>query len=639
MIPAAALLSLALGGAALPGPREEAALLAEAYAARAQGDWEEAQARARAAGPIAADIIEWHQLRAGRGSWADYRAFLKRNGDWPGLPLLRRKGEASIPEAAAPDEVIAYFAGASAQTGRGAIALVRALEASGKGEEARREIIRAWRRLSLSEVEQSEMLARWGEALRPHHAARLDMLLWRGLAGEARMMMPLLGKDRAALAEARIALRQRLKGVDDLVSAVPESLASDPGLAYERFLWRLRKGRIDDAAALALERSESAGALGRPEHWAGGRRQIARALMRSGKAKEAYRIASLHHLEGGSDFADLEWLAGYIALKYLGDPSRALRHFDALAQAVRTPISLGRAGYWRGRALEALGQGDEARAAYGAAARHQTSFYGQLAAAKIGAPMSPELSGAEPPGDWKRAPFLANRVLGAALMLHDAGQKRLATRFMVHLAESLGPADLALLAELALANNDPHSALKIAKHAARRGIILPRAYFPLHPLAEEELPVPPALALAIARRESEFFDDARSPAGAVGLMQLMPRTAKAMSEALDLEYSKERLSDWRYNTRLGAAYLASLEKKFGPNPILIAAAYNAGPSRAERWIGTFGDPRKGEIDRVDWIEHIPFRETRNYVMRVAESLPVYRARLAREPVELVQDMR
>ncbi len=632
---------LALAFAAPVGadPVQQAALLAEAYKARDEGDWEEARAKARAAGAIAADIMEWHHLRAGRGGWEDYRDFLRRNADWPGLPLLKKRGEASIPENAEPGEVTAYFAGEHAQTGRGAIALAQALEASGKEEEAAREITRAWRRLSLSRTEQDEMLARWGELLKPHHAERLDMLLWRGLAGEARMMMPLLGKNRAALAEARIALRQNLKGVDDLIGAVPESLSADPGLAYERFLWRLRKGRLEDAAALILERSESGEALGQPERWANGRRQIARAWMRAGKAKEAYRIASAHHLESGSNFADLEWLSGYLALKYLDEPKRALRHFDSFALAVKTPISLGRAGYWRGRALEAIGRSDEARAAYGEAARHQTSFYGQLAAAKIGAPMNPELAGRGPARDWKRAGFLADRVLGAALMLRDAGQQRLATRFMVHLAESLGADDLELLADLALANSDPHSALMIAKHAARRGIILPRAYFPLHPLAEEELPAPPDLALAIARRESEFFTRAYSPAGAVGLMQVMPRTAKAMSEALGLEYSKNRLfEDWRYNVRIGAAYLARMEEEFGPNPILIAGAYNAGPGRVKKWIQAFGDPRTDAIGWVDWIEHIPFRETRNYVMRVAESLPVYRARLAGRPVKLVRDM-
>ncbi len=619
---------------------QQAAFLAEAYTARDEGNWEEARARARAAGPIAADIMEWHRLRAGKGSFDEYRDFLRRNADWPGLPLLKKKGEASIPENAAPREVIAYFAGEHARTGRGAIALAQALEAIGKEEEAAREITRAWRRLSLSKTEQDEMLARWGELLKPHHAERLDMLLWRGLAGEARMMMPLLGKDRAALAEARIALRQDLKGVDDLIKAVPQSLAADPGLAYERFLWRMRKGRLEDAAALILERSKSAEALGQPERWANGRRQIARALMRVGKAKEAYRIASAHHLESGSGYADLEWLSGYLALKYLDDPKRALRHFDSFALAVKTPISLGRAGYWRGRALEALGRSEEARSAYREAARHQTSFYGQLAAAKIGAPMNPMLAGKGPARDWKRAGFLADRVLGAALMLRDAGQQRLATRFMVHLAGSLGPDDLELLADLALANSDPHSALMIAKHAARRGIILPRAYFPLHPLAEEELPVPPELALAIARRESEFFTKASSPAGAVGLMQVMPRTAKKVSAEIGQDFSGTRLlEDWRYNVRIGTAYLARMEEKFGPNPILIAAAYNAGPSRVQQWIETFGDPRAGAIGWVDWIEHIPFRETRNYVMRVAESLPVYRARLAGRPVELVQDMR
>ncbi len=614
---------------------DQARYLGAAHEAIRQGDWDKARALAARAGRIATDLVEWHRLRAGRGKWQDYRSFLSRNPHWPGLPLLRRRGEPLIPAEAAPRRVIEYFAQDGAQTGSGALALARAYKALGRNGDAEAGIVRAWRNLSFSKPEQDAFLQDWGQLLKPHHEARLDMLLWRGLSGEARMMLPLVSKGWQALAEARIALRQNRKGVDGLIKAVPMKLQSDPGLAFERFLWRFRKGRNADATDLILEYSKSAEHLGKPERWANARRQLARSLMRSGQAEKAYRVAASHYLAKGRHYADLEWLSGYVALRHLKDPETALRHFEAFRAAVSTPISLGRAFYWLGRGYEALGRTKDADAAYREAARHQTTFYGQLAAERLGLPMDPALAGQEMHPDWRRATFLSDSVLQAALLLHKAGQKRLATRFMVHLAESLNRQELGQLADLAQANDDPHSALMIAKHAAKRGIILPRAYFPLHPLAAEELPVSPELALAIARRESEFFTEATSQAGARGMMQLMPRTARSVSDELGLEYARDKLlTDWRYNIRLGSTYLARLRSEFGPSLVLISAAYNAGPGRVRQWLRENGDPRRDDIDIVDWIEHIPFRETRNYVMRVAESLPVYRARLAGKPMPL-----
>ncbi len=614
---------------------KDARALTGVFGAIEAKDWDQAQALGQKAGTLAQDLVEWHRLRAGEGTWDDYRRFLEHNWDWPGLPLLRKRGESAIPDNAPPRAVISYFAPQSPRTGRGTLALAKAYLAVGERGDAEVEIVRTWRSMSLKSEERAAFLAAWGKLLKPHHLARLDMLLWRGLTDEARAMEPLVGKDWAALAEARIGLRKNAKGVDDLIKAIPVRLLNDPGLAYERFRWRFRKGRDLDAARLILERSATAATLGEPAKWANGRRQLARALMRAGNGKLAYRVASTHQLSEGSNFADLEWLSGYIALRYLKDPKRALAHFQAFRAAVRSPISLGRAGYWQGRAYEAEGLADKARAAYAFGARYQTSFYGQLAAERAGLPMDPALTGQEAFPDWRQAPFMTSHVLRAGLLLREAGQQRLATRFLVHLASELNPTELGQLADLAQAMGDPHSALMIAKNAARRGIVLPRAYYPLHPLAAEDLPISPELALSIARRESEFNPEVVSQVGARGLMQLMPRTAKRVSEDLGLKFDLDRLlKDWRYNAALGSAYLAGLQKEFGKSPLLVAAGYNAGPSRAREWMKVLGDPRGGRVDMVDWIEHIPFRETRNYVMRVAESLPVYRARLSGKPQPL-----
>jgi soluble lytic murein transglycosylase len=232
-------------------------------------------------------------------------------------------------------------------------------------------------------------------------------------------------------------------------------------------------------------------------------------------------------------------------------------------------------------------------------------------------------------------PAADDSVFEAARWLRAAGEPDLAERFLVHLAESLTPEEMESLADVALEWDRPHMALMIAKYAASQGVILPRAYFPVVDLGVDPIPVPPEWALSIARRESEFNPSVMSSAGARGLMQLMPGTAEIVSRDLGLDYSVSRLiTDPRYNARLGTAYLADLRERFGDNVILVAAGYNAGPGRPARWIELYGDPRSPNVDPVDWIEHIPFRETQNYVMRVMESVPIYRARLAGEPVPL-----
>ncbi len=644
---AAALLALSALLALAPAPRaaaEPSALRVALDRAQA-GDWAGARAAAAGAGPVAADIIEWQRLRAGEaggGTLADYRAFLARRPDWPGLPLLAEKGERTIPRDAPPEVALDYFRTRLPATGRGALRLAAARAATGDRAGAEAEIVRAWTTLTLDAEEQAAFLERHGALIAPHHAARLEALLWRGAVVNARAMLALVPADLARLAEARIGLREEVNGVDALIAAVPAVLREHPGLAFERFAWRARKGRNADAVALALERSVSAEALGEPARWAPQRATLARWLLREGRPAEAYRLAADHYLEGGPDYADLEWLAGFTALRFLNDPERAIAHFRRLRAAVQTPISLGRAGYWEGRAREAAGDRAGAQAAYEFAAEHQSGFYGQLAAERAGLPMDPAWASGGPEfPDWRGAAFARSSVFEAADLLFRAGERVLATRFLLHLAEGLDATALGQLADHALARGEPYAALSVAKQAAERGLILPRAYFPLTELARADLGIPTELALAIARRESEFNPAAVSPAGARGLMQVMPGTAEDMARALGIEYARARLtSDPAYNARLGAAYLKTLLAEFGPNPVLVAAAYNAGPRRPREWVAARGHPGDPGVDAIDWIELIPFTETRTYVMRVAESLAIYRARLTGRtaPLRLSQEI-
>ncbi|WP_236545303.1 lytic transglycosylase domain-containing protein [Tropicimonas marinistellae] len=634
---------LPLQGAAAQSTQGEA--LAAALAQIPAQNWRGASLAARPAGEIGRDLVEWHRLRqGGQAPFDAYRDFLARRPDWPGLPLMHTRGEGSIPEDAEPKEVLAYFEERLPQTGTGVVRLVQAHLAMGHQGDAEAVAVLAWRTRTLSPETEDVLLGLFRDLLRQHHTARLDDLLWQGEINAARRMLPRVPEGWQKLAEARLALAAQAPGVDSRIEAVPEALSGDAGLAYERFNWRVRKGRSEDAIALMAARSTTPDALGRPEKWANWRRIYSRRLLREKKPAEAYSLASQHFLVEGSHFADLEWLAGFIALRFLDDPELALLHFDRFAAAVRTPISLGRAGYWRGRALADLGNSEGATAAFAEGAKYQTSYYGLLAAEAAGLPLDPGLAGGEEFPDIEASNLHQNSVLTAGLLLLEAGDAVLAERFFTHLAEGLPRQDVGALARLLLDKGETHIALMVGKRAASSGVILPDAYFPLSPLLQHELPVPTEFALAIARRESEFDPVVVSPAGARGLMQIMPGTARDVSAELRVPYDRDGLTrDPAYNVTLGTAYLAGLLEVFGDAPVLVSAGYNAGPGRSVDWVARFGDPRTEKVDVVDWVEMIPFRETRNYVMRVAESIIVYRARLSNKtdpgPVEITEFLR
>ena len=528
-----------------------------------------------------------------------------------------------------PDRVLQYFGGEAPAKAAGILALTAALEAKGRHSEAVEAATIGWTKLKFTADEQAHLLDTYGPDLRVAHELRLDRILWDGnRADEGARMLPLVSKDWAALGKARLALRADKDGVSALVNAVPKALKDDPGLAFERFLFRMRHDNYADAAALIVDRSASAQGLGDPMAWAAKRADLARILMRKGEPKSAYRVASTHHLTDLGDMGDLEFLSGFIALRKLNDPARALQHFERLAGAT-TPISQARAQYWLGRALEASGDKTKARSAYGKAANYQTSYYGMLAAEKLGLTLDESLlSNAPPAGSWKGAGYAKSSVLEAAARMAAAGNEQLSARFMLHLGESLSDAELGTLAGLALDLGQYRSAVLIAKAATERGLVFPSAYFPVPDMIPESLPVSRALALSIARRESEFDPEARSPAGALGLMQMLPATAAEVAKDQGIKFSKAKLaSDPAYNATLGAAYLKELVDQFGPSVALVASGYNAGPGRPRGWVDAFGDPRLASTDVVDWVEMIPFTETRTYVMRVVEGVVIYRAKL------------
>ena len=621
------MISIALALAALPLRAQSVAPQSVAAIAAADIDWTDAYAIAAGADPLTADVLTWLRLRAGDATFAEYQAFVTENPTWPGLDNLRAASELTIDASDDPAMIIAWFADNPPQTGEGAVILAKALTAAGQVDTADAVLRAAWINLRLTQEGHDGMIAEFGDQLARYHVARTDELLWLSRRTEAERMLPLLPEGQRALVNARLGYLSRANDLLLRIAAVPADLSQDAGLAYDRYSWLAGCGERTDAVALLLDRSTSPAALGEPFRWSGWRRVLARWEMREGRAEQAYELASRHYLTDGESYADLEWLAGYLSLTYLGDPTQALGHFENALRVSGGPISVGRMQYWIGRTYAVKGEIDLAATAYGAAADHQTSFYGLLASEKLGRPLDPALAGATI--SWHGEAVFDDDLTRAALMLLAGGERGAAVTFFAHLGQTLAEDSLAALGQYLSDIDEEYYTLLLAKTAVTRGIVIPTIYFPLHDLAQMDLPVDASLALSIARRESEFNIGIGSPVGALGLMQVMPATAEEVAGDLGLPYSKPRLtSDWEYNATIGAAYLAYLTEEFGPTPVMIAAGYNAGPSRPKRWIDERGDPRLLEMDVVDWIEHIPFRETRNYVMRVTESIPIYEARLS-----------
>lgn len=615
--------------AADPAPIAPRPLASALHAMRADR-WDVAAKLAARDGPVAVDMIEWFRLREGEGTPGEVLAFLDRNDDWPGVAYLRKQSE-FVMSTADNDAILRFYDGYLPQTGLGALSYARALEASERLERAEIVITLAWLSLDLTTKEHDAILAVYGDKLKVHHEDRLDMALWRGLK-DHKQMLPLASEEKRKLAEIRLKLKNGKSGLSDYIEGLPKATREDPGVAYEAFNYYIRRNVPDAAIKTILRQSRMNGGLGEPDRWAGWRRVLVRQHMGEGNPQLAYDLASVHQMTNGASYADLEWLSGYLALTYLDEPELALDHFQRFRAAVKSPISMGRAGYWLGRAQDALGDTEAAKIAYAQGARHQTSFYGLLAAEKVEQTHDPDLAGKEVFPDWEGAEFVNSNLFKAMALARAAGDLNLAERFVVQMAEQLSREELGQLGEALEEMQEPHLQVMMGKAAAKRGMVLPGPYYALHPMKEMEFPVPTEMALAIARRESEFDTRVVSGAKAQGLMQILPGTAADVARELGIAHDPAQvLRNWRYNARLGSAYLAGLSDRFDGNVILMSAGYNAGPGRPIRWMKDRGDPRDASVDVIDWIEHIPFRETRNYVMRVAESLPIYRARLGKAP--------
>ena len=611
---------------------QDRAIYRDALAAAEKNRWNRARRTAARGGNELADkILDWMYFTApGTGaSFAKISKFIEQNPEWPRQTTLRRNAERVLSASRGGDEeALAWYGAWPPVSADGRARLAEAMINTSAREAGLSMLRKAWIEGNFTRARERDLWHKHRKVFSQRdNIARLDRLIWEKRRSAARRMLSRVGPAYRRVGLARIALMESAGNVDTLIARVPKALRDDEGLAFERVRWRRRKGFDDRAREILLDPPE---AFGRPDKWWVERRLQIRRSLREGFITDAYRIAREHAMEpGGADYAEAEWTAGWIALRFLEDKSDALIHFERVHDAVKFPISVARAAYWAGRAAEAINDGDAASAWYGKAAVHGFTYYGQLAREKLSYNSHLTIPRDPKPNVTETARFGENELVRAARLLAALGHKKRITSFVLRLEDQAEtPGERELVAALAISLDRPDLSVRVAKKAAQDGITMFARAHPL-PGVNSAGKIEFALALAIARQESLFNPKAISPAGARGLMQLMPLTASKVAKRLKIRYSRSRLlSDPDYNVRLGSAHLDELLRKFDGSYVMAIAAYNAGERRVNAWVRDYGDPRSPDVDEVDWIESIPFDETRNYVQRVLENVVVYRLRLA-----------
>lgn len=619
----------------------DAGLLRQGLQAVDRSDWFEVrQAESQLRDTTARDILTWYRARRDwRMSFDEMDRALTRLGGWPEITEIRSRAE-EVMELSTLDSRarVAWFENhGGARSGAGHIIYARALESLGRDDEAMVQVRKAWHGRTLSKEMSQRTYARYKNKLnQDDHRKRVDFLLWTRQTTAAGRMKSLLTPDWQALLDARSKLIRRARGVDAAVASVSTELQSHPGLMFDRAEWR-RRARLRDRITPLLRQIDGADvpAAGRSRLWKARHPQV-RVALKEADWQLAYELSAPHGMSSGRDFAEAEWTAGWIALRHLNNPERALQHFESLEAGVSTPISLSRAFYWKGRTHEAMNQGEEAQVAYAEAAQYRFSYYGQLAAEKA-MQGTINLTTEYTLSDEDRGNFQTRSLVRAMRLFAENGWDAAFRKFAYHLDDQLTrPQDFELLAELGREYHYADIGVRGAKAGLAKGVVAPDAAYPVVEYALLREPqVERSLMLALSRQESEMNPAAISHANARGLMQFIPRTARLEARRQGLPYRTSWLTDDPgYNMTLGGAHLDTLLRQFNGSYIMTAAAYNAGASRPQRWIGEYGDPRAGEVDPVDWVEFIPFSETRNYVQRVLENTQVYRNRLSGEPEDI-----
>ncbi|MCJ8508211.1 transglycosylase SLT domain-containing protein [Rhizobium lemnae] len=561
-------------------------------------------------------------------------------GGWPGLSRLRANSERSLfAENPPPAQVLAAFGSTFPETPQGAMILARSLAAQGNGPGAAKILRPFWIGYTLDKDVEDQILREFGSVLTASdHRARMDYLMYRGRSAQAQRFSE-LGR-ATSLYKAWVAVATNAKNAATLMSNVERSLQDDPAFLFVRIEYLRRQDKYEQAAALLARAPKDRGDMVNASEWWNERRIIARGLADTGDFRSAYQVVAAHSAKNPTDIVDAEFHAGWYALRGMRDAKTASLHFERILKASSRPLSASRAWYWLGRSAEAGGPGN-ARDYFSKAAAYSATFYGQLAAARLN---RPTLNVSYPtPSAQDRRLFESREAVRAIDRLDQAGHSKRADALYKALADEMtSPGELAILAARAERNNNHAMSLEIGKSAFNRGLDVAALAFPIGV-------IPPsaningsgkALAYSIARQESAFNPSAISGADARGLLQLLPGTAKAVASRHGLPFTAAKLtSDPGYNATLGAHYLGEQIDAFDGSYIMTFIAYNAGPRRVPEWIARYGDPRGKTIDEVvDWIERIPFPETRNYVQRVMENYQVYKVRLGQK-ADIVDDLR
>ncbi|MFC7290456.1 lytic transglycosylase domain-containing protein [Hirschia litorea] len=660
-------------------------LLSDALDAADSGNWDLVRSVYKSSQDESVkDLLLWKLTTnaSAQPTFSELKFALSSLNDWPKRIEMQKQAENLLKGLSLRDsELSAWFDEYPAVTGGGKLQYAQLLERQNKSPIALATIKDIWWNHALSSTDQRELLLQFAKDLNAiDHAKRVDMLLWNNQRSDAKSLFSRLNSADRELAEARVGLMEGRRGVDSLIEDVPSKKQSDPGLLYERARWRRKRANNRDGAIEVLldidpfKTSET----GRRRIWSE-RSYLLRDLIKERRWDEAYKMAANHGLSEGVSFADAEFYAGWVALRYLNKPAIAFKHFDTLTKGVSSPISHARGLYWRGESLTAMNSSEDstdaaskieslkpaidtnesepktpitiseaARESYELAAHYNFTFYGQMAAERLKAMglSDAQLDFALPDlaTEEETQSFHSRNVVKAAIMLADSGRLNSFERFSYHLDDLLKtPQEHQLLSDLAVHYLEPRAGVRGGKAALAKDLVAPNAAFPIIELPESARSgiAEPALVMALSRQESELSPQAVSHANARGMMQLLPSTGRLTARQVGLPYRESWLTDDpTYNLKVGRSFLDDLIEDFDGSYILALAAYNAGPSRPKRWIEEYGDPRKGEIDPIDFIESIPFSETRNYVQRILENVQVYRHRLSGDPtdIKLIEDL-
>ncbi len=589
------------------------------------------------------NFIQWrHLLTTGnQATFYDYITFIQNNKDYPRISRIKYLAEQKLStDKISPKKIINWFGVDEPLSGYGMLVLGESFIQTGDNEKGIALIKRGWITAELSRASMKSLSKKYRKYLNSKdYVNRADYLAWENKYWDLKRMLPYLPKDYQLLYTARQILMSKSYGVDQAIKNVPQKFKNDAGLNHDRLKWRRKRGRIDSSLEILFSIKNNKDYLVRPDKWWVERAIMTRALIYKNKYETAYKVASQHSLDKGSKFAEAEWLSGWIALSFLNDPILAVDHFNNFYQNVSYPISLARGAYWLGRSYEKIGDKRQSEDWYREATKYLTTYYGQLAFLKINPSQNFELEEQANVKDEYRKYFYNKELVKITHLLNELNKDKYTKNILRHLAnDNIVSGSEILAAELATNISRYDFAIQVSKLASYEKRFHNTFNYPIISVPQyvngRKIPET-AFILSLIRQESEFDMRANSHVGAQGLMQIMPYTAKLVAKQAKLPYSKSRLtSDPEYNINLGSHYIAGLILQYDGAYPFATAAYNAGPKRVKHWKKINKDPQKKQIDFVDWVELIPFKETRNYVQRVMENYNVYRYILEKKPIKM-----